>query len=37
MMTKQKQLIVFFLFIPVFCIAQTGKVFDNLAMKSEIL
>lgn len=36
-MTTQKQLIVFFLFIPVICIAQTGKVFDNLAMQSEIL
>ena len=35
-MTTKKQLIVFFLFIPVFCIAQTGKVFDNLTMESEI-
>jgi len=33
----KKQLIVLFLLIPVFGNAQTGKVFDNLTMNSEIL
>ena len=33
----KKQLIVLFLLIPVFGFAQTGKVFDNLTMNSEVL